>query len=275
MHKFSFYCYTKVLKISFLSDKLPLDMKKIEAKTRKLIGKKSKILLKNGIIPGVMYNNKTESTSIELVNGDAIKSLRGVTSTTMFDLSIDGKSHNVIVRDIAIDPKTDDFTHVVFFELDEKSTFDFDIPFVLEGISPAVKNNLGSLVQPNTSLLVRCLIKNLPESIVIDISGMEHPGQSIKVSDIKLPEGVAPVHKEDLNNPVVTITQLQKEEVIEKPVVAEGEEGAVEGEEGVEGAEGVEGEGVEGEEGAKGKDGAKGEDKKASGDDKGKKETTK
>ncbi len=104
----------------------------------------------------------------------------------------------------------------------------FEIPFELEGISPAVKNNLGVLVQVLPALEVRCKVSDLVDSIKLDISNLEFPGQGISVEDIALPNGISLINEELKSSPIVTITQLQKEEVIEeKPAeVVEGEEGA-------------------------------------------------
>jgi hypothetical protein len=122
---------------------------------------------------------------------------------------------------------------------------DFTVPFTLQGVSPAVKNNIGILVQVTDSVTVRCKVENLIPEIEIDVTILEHPGQTISMSDIELPEGLELVHEEDSGMPIATITQLQKIEVIEEePEDEEGEEGEegeeIEGEEGEETEEGTE-----------------------------------
>ena len=124
------------------------------------------------------------------------------------------------------------------FEIDEKVAMVFTIPFRLVGISPAVKNNLGVLINVLDSIDVKCQLAKLQPDIEIDISNLTHPGQSINVNDIKLPEGMSLINEDLANAAIVTITEVQKiEEVV--PVVEEGAEGeeVAEGEEGAEAIE--------------------------------------
>ncbi len=99
----------------------------------------------------------------------------------------------------------------------------FTIPFELIGIAPAVKNNLGVLVQVLNDIEVRCKVNEIIPSITVDISKLEHPGQSISVDELNIPE-VMEIMNEDLKTAtIVTITDLQSEEAIAPVVPAEGE----------------------------------------------------
>jgi len=110
---------------------------------------------------------------------------------------------------------TNEINHVSFFKIDEKSEMLFEIPIYLTGIAPAVKNNLGALVQTMNSVEVRCKVADLIPSFTVDISKLEGPGQTIKLGEITIPEAIKLVHKEDLHSTIVTITELQAEEVAE------------------------------------------------------------
>jgi large subunit ribosomal protein L25 len=218
-------------------------MEKIKLDKRELVGKKIKQLREEGTIPAVIYNSKGESVNVSVDKGTAVHLYKTATPTTILDIDLDGKSKTAIVKDFDINPRTAQLLHVSFFEIDPKVEMDFTVPFTLEGVSPAVKNNIGILVQVSDSIRVRCKVDELIPEIVIDVTGLEHPGQTISMEDIDLPEGLKLVHEEDAEMPIATITQLQKIEIIEE------EEEPEEGEEGEEGEE-VEGEdGVEGEEG--------------------------
>jgi hypothetical protein len=92
------------------------------------------------------------------------------------------------------------------------------------GISPAVKNNLGVLVEVLPSIDVKSKLSNLVPFIEIDITKLEHPGQSISVNEIEMPKGISLVNNDLANATIVTITELQKEEVFESKVVEDGEE---------------------------------------------------
>ncbi len=91
----------------------------------------------------------------------------------------------------------------------------FSIPFEIVGISPAVKNNLSVLVEVLDSIEVRCKVNDLIPSIKVDISKLEHPGQSISVNELEIP-GISLINEDLKNATVVTISDLQ-EEIITTP----------------------------------------------------------
>lgn len=208
-------------------------MEKIVFTKRNILGNKSKNLLKENLTPAVIYNAKGESTNIQIDSRIAGQISREATSTTIYDAELDGKASKVLVKEIDFDPRTEELRHISFFEIDESKPMVFTIPFHIVGISPAVKNNLGVLVEALDSIDVRCKLSDLKPFIEIDISGLDHPGQSIAVEDIKLPEGMNLLNEDSKKSTIVTITEPQKEEEVIAPV-------AVEGEEVVEGAEATE-----------------------------------
>ncbi len=191
-------------------------MEKIKFLERDLSGKKNKILLKDGFIPAVVYNAKTESKSIMLDTSTAKQILRNATSTTILDAELDGKSFKVIVKEVDMNPVTDELRHIAFFEIDESKDMVFSIPFEIVGISPAVKNNLGVLVEVLDSIEVRCKVNDLIPSIKVDISKLEHPGQSISVNELEIPKNISLINEDLKNATVVTISDLQ-EEIITTP----------------------------------------------------------
>jgi large subunit ribosomal protein L25 len=200
-------------------------MEKITLQKRDITGKKTKQLRTENLVPAVIYNSKKESTNVSIDKGIAVQLYKHATSTTILDLDIEGRELKAIVKEFDINPRTDELLHVAFFEIDPKIKMNFTIPFRVEGVSPAVKNNLGILVQVLDSLDVRCTLDQLIPEIVVNISGLEHPGQTVTVEDIELPKGLEFIHEEDSKATIVTITQLQKVEVIEESVESEDEEG--------------------------------------------------
>jgi len=212
-------------------------MENIKLQKRIVKGKKCKKLLREGIVPCVIYNSKTESTNCQINRGDAERLLKGVTSSTMLDIDLEGKKMKALVKDVITDPIRDSLRHIAFFEIDETAELTFEIPFVLVGIAPVVKNNLGVLIQPTKAITVKAKSKDLVPNIEVDISKLENVGDAIVLEDIEMPSGLTLFNEEDINLTLVTITELQKQ-VEEEPEETEEEEGT-EGEE-AEGTEGAE-----------------------------------
>ena len=195
-------------------------MEKVKFLERDLNGKKNKILLKDGFVPAVVYNAKTESKNIMLDTSTAKQILKNATSTTILDTELEGKSFKVVVKEIDINPITEELRHISFFEIDESKDMVFSIPFEIIGISPAVKNNLGVLVEVMDSIEVRCKVNDLIPSIKVDISGLEHPWQSISIDELEIPKDISLINEELKNATVVTITEMQ-EEIVSTPTESE------------------------------------------------------
>ena len=211
-------------------------MENIKLQTRKLTGKKCKKLISDGFVPCVIYNSKKESTNCQISRGDAERLLRGLTSATMLEIDLEGKSMKALVKDVDTDPRKDAIRHISFFEIDESAELTFEIPFLLVGIAPAVKNSLGVLIQPTKEITVRARSKDLVPHIEVDVSKLENVGDAILLDEIEMPKGLKLLNEEDINNTIVTITELQKQ-IEEEPEEVEEEE---EGEEIPEGEEGAE-----------------------------------
>jgi large subunit ribosomal protein L25 len=100
-----------------------------------------------------------------------------------------------------------------------------NIPVVVVGTAPAVKNLGGILTTLKHDLEVKCLPSDLPKQIEVDVSGMETLHSSIHLSDVKVPSGVKLT-----GNPeeVIVTISVVKEEAVEAPAAeaAPGAEGA-------------------------------------------------
>ncbi len=200
-------------------------MEKLKLQKREVVGKKVRHLRQKGLTPAVVYNAKGESINTLMSNSDADWLYRNTTSTTILDTQLDKDSYKTLVKEFSINPVTEEINHVSLFQIDENAPMVFTIPFNLTGISPAVKNNLGVLVNVLDSIDVKCKLSELQPYIEIDISSLENVGQNINVDDIKLPKGMSLINDDLANATIVTITEIQKIEEVETPVAEEGVEG--------------------------------------------------
>ncbi len=224
-------------------------MNQITLSKRTLTKRKARALLSEGIVPAVIYNAKNESTNVQVEHGIIERVLRTATKSTIFDLEIDGKTLKGVIKEVDYSPVNGILRHVSFYEIDPSQEMLFDLPIETTGVSLAVKNNLGILVQPAKTIQVKCKLADLVESIVVDISILQNTGDTILLRELEIPKGIKIPKDAHLNTPILTISDLQKaEEVVE--AVVEGEEGEIT-DETAEGA--VEGEEAESTEDTKGK----------------------
>lgn len=200
---------------------LSLVMEKLQLEKRDTTGKKVKHLRKNGITPAVVYDAHMNSTNVSMSSSDADWLYRNATSTTILDTQLEKENFKTLVKEFSINPVTDEINHVSLFKIDENVSMIFTVPFKVVGISPAVKNNIGVLVNVLDSIDVKCRMADLVPYIEIDISKLENVGQNINVDDIKLPEGMSLINDEQAKATIVTITEPQKIEEVQPAAVEE------------------------------------------------------
>ena len=207
-----------------------------------------------GKTPAVLYGKSVKPLAITIDTKEfekATKSSAGM--NVMIDLTVEGGDSGLaFIRDYQADPFRRDFLHVDFQAIRLDEPIEIEVPIVITGESLGVKEG-GVLVQQRHTLDIKAKPNDIPDSITIDISGLDI-NDTIHADDIALPAGVEFPHTANYSV-VAVVPPTKEEEVAPAPV---------EGEEGVEGAP-AEGEAAEGEaaEGAPAAEGKKegGEDK--------------
>ena len=209
----------------------------LQVSTRKLLGKKSRFLRRQGITPVHLFGYDTEPMALQCETVRLKQVLKTAGKTKLVGLTVDKhkKPRNVVVREIQKNAISGELVHVDFFQVSMEEKIKVDVPLVLVGEAPALKVKSNMMAQDLSAVEIECLPDRIPETIQVDISVLVEDDQSIQVRDLVLGEGVVA-----LTNPaqvVVRIAPLQIEKV-EKKVVAEVAEGA-EGAEAAPAAEGA------------------------------------
>jgi len=197
---------------------------KLKVKKRKIFGRKVKRLRQEGILPANIYGKKIKSLAVELPEKEFLDVYQKAKETSIIDLTVEGEKEGrpVLVANLQTDPVTGQKLHVDFHQvaLTEKTTA--TVPLVLVGQSPAVSQKIGILVQQINEVEVEALPADLPEKLLVDISGLTRPDEAVYVKDIKGVKGVE--IKAEGNQIVAKIAPLAKEEVEEKPAEGQVEE---------------------------------------------------
>ena len=214
-----------------------------------------------GQIPAIVYGGSEENKKISL-NKKNVKSLLEKENflSNIISLTVDGKSENVLPKEIVWDIITDEPIHIDFLRIVKGASVVLEIPvkFINNEKSPGLKRG-GVLNIVRRKIELKCPAENIPTELIVDLDNLDI-GSSIKISSIKLPENVLPtIQGRDFVVATVAAPTIIKEP--EKPAEATAEEGA-------EGAEGVEGE-------SKAQEGEKEGEKKEATKDGEKKETPK
>ena len=189
-------------------------------------------LRNNGSVPAVIYGGEAQNETVS-ISKKLLKSLIDKENflSNIVTLNVDGKPQNVLPREIKYHIISDEPIHVDFLRVVPGVKIRIEVPvqFINHEKSPGLKRG-GVLNIVRRKVELRCPSEKIPESLVIDLDGVEI-GESFKISSINLETDVVPtIRGRDFVIATLAAPTVMKEP--EKPAEAE----AAEGEAGVEAA---------------------------------------
>ncbi len=193
---------------------------------------------RKGVIPGIIYDSKTNTECIQFNRHDFEMLLKQHKSEHLIlDLEVGkGRVRKTLLKDIQHHPVSGDVLHVDFMEISMTDKMTFRIGVELKGEPVGVTQSGGIMEQLVREIEVECLPTDLVETLELDVSALD-VGDSILVKDIVIDSKLTIITAEG-----VAVVAVAAPRVEEEPDDAEG----IEGEEGAEGAEGDKAEGAEG-----------------------------
>ena len=194
----------------------------------------------NGNIPAIIYGGSEKNQKISLSKKILINLIENENFlSNIISLNLDGKSENVLPKEVTYDPITDEPIHIDFLRIVKGAKVIIEIPvkFINNDKSPGLKRG-GVLNIVRRKVELKCLSENIPNELVVDLADVDI-GASFKISSIRLPENVTPtIQGRDFVVATLAAPTVIKEP--EKTTEETAEEGAEEGAEAS--TEGVEGE---------------------------------
>jgi large subunit ribosomal protein L25 len=195
-----------------------------------------------GKVPAVVYGHGRPTQPLHLDAAALEKALKGIEpSSTLFELTVDGKKTRALIREIQRHPIRPDVIHVDFYEIHADEKVKLKVPVHLVGTPDGVRNGGGVLDQVMREVEIEVLPEHIPERVELDVSALLI-GHSVHVSDLRIPNAhilvaaeltlatVVPPRAEEALTPAPEATaEVAEPELIRK--VREDEEGeAAEGE---------------------------------------------
>ncbi len=195
----------------------------LKATRRDVVGRQVGALRRQGKIPAVLYGHHIETVPILLDAYEGTQTLSHLTSSSLLTLDLDGKQYLTQVREKQRDILKNRLLHVDFqiVSLTEKMRARVDIE--LSGAAPAVKNFNALIHTGLTALEVECMAQDLPQRIVIDISGLAKIGDGIRVRDVVLSDKVKILAEPDEVIAVAAAPRKEEVSVEAAPVAEEAE----------------------------------------------------
>ncbi len=187
-------------------------------------------------VPAVVYGHGRASQSLE-VDAQALEQvLTGIEpSSTLVELTVDGKKARALIREIQRHPVRPDIIHIDFYEIRADEKVKLKVPVHLTGTPEGVRNAGGVLDQVTREVEIAVLPEHIPDRVELDVTALTI-GHSVHVSDLVIPNAtiltqadltiatVVPPRAEEVAAPAAEAgAEVAEPELIRK--VREGEEG--------------------------------------------------
>ncbi len=186
----------------------------------------SRRLRAQGFVPAVLYGESMNTLSLVLNKKDIVRILRLETGeNTIFKVAADTGDFDAMIKELQIDPVTDELLHVDLIRISMDRPIRVTVPVVHRGDPIGVKTEGGFVDFVTREVEVECLPRDIPESLGIDVSDL-HVNQSFKAGAMAVPAGVQLLT--DPNTVLVLVSMPHKEE---EPFPGEKPEGEVAAEE--------------------------------------------
>lgn len=194
------------------------EAQKLTVRPRAVLGKKVNALRRKGVLPGVLFGGRADSTPVEMDLHTFELSYRRWGNTTLLALTgLDGGEVPALVHDVSRDPVSGQMLHVDFarVSLTEKTHADVPLHFVKE--SPAVRTLGAVLLHALSEVTVEAFPQDMPRAIEVDLSGLQEIDDAIFVRDLKVDATTLRI----VNDPDVLVVKAVPVKVEEEPKAAE------------------------------------------------------
>jgi large subunit ribosomal protein L25 len=185
-------------------------------------------LRQKGFVPAIFYGRSAENILLAVKNDELVRLYKDKKNHAFIKLLIDdGNSKKIeklsLIKELQVQPLTGKFYHADFYEVDIKRKLIIDVSLRFIGKAIGVENG-GELQHIKREVKVSCLPLDLPDHIDVDVTNLEI-GDSIKIRDLKVPEGITMLDRPDASIASVAVIKVVK---VEEPVKEEvaTEEGA-------------------------------------------------
>jgi large subunit ribosomal protein L25 len=151
----------------------------------------ARVTRRSGLVPGVLYGGDKDPVAIAMKVNEFRKALyTGKLLGHLVTLKHGKETQSVIAKAVDMHPVTDEPTHFDLYRVaaDQTIKIGVSVHFAHQEASPGLKRG-GTLNVVLHEVLVACHADQIPDEIMVDLTGLEI-GDTIRVSDLKLPKGV-------------------------------------------------------------------------------------
>src|SRR3954462_15059166 len=156
----------------------------VSAKMRTELGSRANKRLRSaGHLPGVIYGHKEAIVPVTLPRKEVVNHLNK--GAHLFDLTLDGKSEKVLIKEVQYDHLGIEVIHVDFARVSLDEKVEVTVPLELKG-EPKGEKDGGVLQRIINELEIECLVTHIPDVIRHNVSEMALD-DVVYIKDLKLP----------------------------------------------------------------------------------------
>ncbi len=185
----------------------------------------SRRLRREGKVPAVVYGLDADPVAVS-VEWPALRQALTTDAglNALITLQIEGEDHLSVIKDLQRHPVRRDVIHVDFLRVRADQEIEVSVPLSLIGEALEVTRADGMVDQTMYELTIMVKPTEVPEQIEVDISELQL-GDSIKVADVALPDGVTATADPDYAIASALITRSTLEAMREDAAAEAGELG--------------------------------------------------
>jgi large subunit ribosomal protein L25 len=171
----------------------------------------SRRLRKANQIPAILYGKHTDPVKLSVDSKEFLKMLKSISGRkTIIELESEGRDKSLsFLQEVQRDPIKDIFLHADFQEVRADEKFEVEVPIVVKGEAVGVKMQNGILEIASHTVKVRCLAKDLPGAIEVDVTNV-NVEETVKVSGLPQLDGVE--YRDPAGQAIISILMGEAEE---------------------------------------------------------------
>lgn len=178
--------------------------RELEVTRRSVFGKQTKMLRREGKIPGNIYGHGQEPIPVQF-DGHTFERLSHAHGlrTIVALKGLGSGVETVLVRHVQHHPIKDKILHVDFTRVSMEERIEARIPLHFVGDAPGVKLGGGLLLHLAEALLVECRASALVDALEVDITGLTEIDSIMYAREVKLPANY--ILATDPDEPIVKV----------------------------------------------------------------------
>ena len=193
---------------------------------RDVNGKKVSTLRNEGITPVHMYGPGIDPRSLQCDTALVDKIVSEAGGNIPVTINLAGVDDEVgFIREVQYHHVKDALIHVDFMKVDVTKEVEAQVPVIIQGTSPAVRNLVRTLLQPLQSVTDRALPMEIPAQLTLQAEVLVDYDTNLYVRDLVDMDSVAIINDESELIASVVPPRIEREDTV---VGIEGEDGSEE-----------------------------------------------